>query len=85
MHEASYYLNIIANNSNNEQSAVVDKLKAYAKELSPSMKHYEAYQRMNENSVDIFLTKYIIFMLIKLPWNFKLLKILSNPASFLLI
>ena len=45
MHEASYYLNIIANNSYSEWSDVVDKLKAYAKELSPSMKHYEAYQR----------------------------------------
>ena len=48
MHEASYYLNVIANNSYSEWSDVVDKLKAYAKELNPSMKHYEAYQRENE-------------------------------------
>ena len=48
MHEASYYLNIIANNSYSEWSNVVDKLKAHAKELNPSMMHYEAYQREHE-------------------------------------
>ena len=48
MHEASYYLNIIANNSYSEWSNVVDKLKAHAKELKPSMMHYEAYQREHE-------------------------------------
>ena len=48
MYEASYYLNIIANNSYGEWSNVVDKLKAYAKELNPSMMHYEAYQREHE-------------------------------------
>ena len=48
MHEASYYLNIIANNSYSEWSNVVAKLKAHAKELNPSMKHYEAYQREHE-------------------------------------
>ena len=45
MYEASYYLNIIANNSYDEWSNVVDKLKAHAKELIPNMIHYEAYQR----------------------------------------
>ena len=45
MYEASYYLNIIANNSYGEWSNVVDKLKAYAKELVPNRIHYEAYQR----------------------------------------
>ena len=45
MYEASCYLNIIANNSYGEWSNVVDKLKAYAKELNPNMIHYEAYQR----------------------------------------
>ena len=49
MHEASYYLNIIANNSYSEWSNVVDKLKAHAKELNPSMMHYEAYQREHES------------------------------------
>ena len=48
MYEASYYLNIIANNSYGEWSNVVDKLKAYAKELVPNMIHYEAYQREHE-------------------------------------
>ena len=48
MHEASYYLNIIANNSYSEWSNVVDKLKAHAKELNPSMMHYEAHQREHE-------------------------------------
>ena len=38
-YEASYYLNIIANNSYGEWSNVVDKLKAYAKELVPNMIH----------------------------------------------
>ena len=48
MHEASYYLNIIANNSYSEWSNVVDKLKAKAKELMPDMKHYEKYQRIHD-------------------------------------
>ena len=45
MYEASYYLNIIANNSYGEWSNVVGKLKAYAKELNPNMIDYETYHR----------------------------------------
>ena len=51
MYEASYYLNIIANNSYGEWSNVVDKLKAYAKELVPNMIHYEAYQSDADSEV----------------------------------
>ena len=48
MYEASYYLNIIANNSYGEWSNVVNKLKAKAKELDPNMTHYEKYRRIHD-------------------------------------
>ena len=48
MYEASYYLNIIANNSYGEWSNVLEKLKGYARELNPNMIHYEAYEREHE-------------------------------------
>ena len=43
MYEASYYLNIIANNAHGKWSNVFDKLNAHAKKLNPNIIHYEAY------------------------------------------
>tara|TARA_A100001011_G_scaffold159251_1_gene167621 strand:- start:227 stop:553 length:327 start_codon:yes stop_codon:yes gene_type:complete len=50
MYEASYYLNIIANESSSDWSNVVSKLKAYAKELNPNMMEYDEYQKDNEKT-----------------------------------
>ena len=45
MDEASYYLNIIANQSNDVWSNLVSKLKAYAKELNPNTMEHEENQK----------------------------------------
>ena len=50
MDEASYYLNIIANESNDVWSNVVSKLKAYSKELNPNTMEYEENQKENEKT-----------------------------------
>ena len=48
MHEASYYLNIIANETYAEWNDLVKKLEAKALKLQPHMRDYEEYERANE-------------------------------------
>ena len=48
MYEASYYLNIIANETYPEWNDLVKELKAKALKLKPHMREYEEYERTNE-------------------------------------
>ena len=48
MYEASYYLNIIANETYSEWKDLVKELKAKALKLNPNMQDFEEYQREDE-------------------------------------
>ena len=48
MHEASYYLNIIANETYADWNDLVKELKAKALKLQPHMRDYEEHERANE-------------------------------------
>ena len=48
MYDASYYLNIIANETYSEWNDLVKELKAKALKLKPHMQDYEEYERANE-------------------------------------
>tara|TARA_Y100000991_G_scaffold199141_1_gene170685 strand:- start:47 stop:379 length:333 start_codon:yes stop_codon:yes gene_type:complete len=48
MYEASYYLNIIANETYSQLDNLVKKLKAKALKLQPHMRDYEEYDKTDE-------------------------------------